>query len=116
MTTAEPDDPQDAVVANQLKQNQEMCKQTASLWTYMYAGKQFSSTGYTHTYTQKIKIKTKLCTVEFDRNAVIVALSSKLCYIGTVTNCFWVTETEKCYYPHLLFLMSTNICYSQDST
>jgi hypothetical protein len=54
----------------------------------MYAGKQFSSTGYTHTYTQKIKIKTKLCTVEFDRNAVIVALSSKLCYIGTVTNCF----------------------------
>uniref|UniRef100_A0AAV2MJH9 Ubiquitin-conjugating enzyme E2 K n=1 Tax=Knipowitschia caucasica TaxID=637954 RepID=A0AAV2MJH9_KNICA len=70
MAAAEPDDPQDAVVANQYKQNPEMFKQTARLWSHVYAGAPVSSPEYT------CKID-KLCAMGFDKNKVIVALSSK---------------------------------------
>ncbi|CAM2113386.1 unnamed protein product [Caretta caretta] len=70
LAAAEPDDPQDAVVANQYKQNPEMFKQTARLWAHVYAGAPVSSPEY----TKKIE---NLCAMGFDRNAVIVALSSK---------------------------------------
>ncbi|KAK9399195.1 ubiquitin-conjugating enzyme E2 K [Crotalus adamanteus] len=70
LAAAEPDDPQDAVVANQYKQNSEMFKQTARLWAHVYAGAPVSSPEY----TKKIE---NLCAMGFDRNAVIVALSSK---------------------------------------
>ncbi|XP_053778044.1 ubiquitin-conjugating enzyme E2 K isoform X2 [Desmodus rotundus] len=102
LAAAEPDDPQDAVVANQLgelannpgmcpdqesnqrpfdlqyKQNPEMFKQTARLWAHVYAGAPVSSPEY----TKKIE---NLCAMGFDRNAVIVALSSKSWDVETAT-------------------------------
>lgn len=38
MSAAEPDDPQDAVVAKQYKENPEIFRSTASHWTNVYAG------------------------------------------------------------------------------
>lgn len=38
LSAAEPDDPQDAVVAKQFKENVEMFKLTARHWTAAYAG------------------------------------------------------------------------------
>lgn len=38
MAAAEPDDPQDAVVAKQYKEDQEMFRLTAKHWTAKYAG------------------------------------------------------------------------------
>uniref|UniRef100_A0A8C1QJE1 Ubiquitin-conjugating enzyme E2 K n=1 Tax=Cyprinus carpio TaxID=7962 RepID=A0A8C1QJE1_CYPCA len=78
LAAAEPDDPQDAVVANQYKQNPEMFKQTARLWSHVYAGAPVSSPDY----TRKID---KLCAMGFDKNAVIVALSSKSWDVETAT-------------------------------
>ncbi|KAA8594845.1 hypothetical protein FQN60_011980, partial [Etheostoma spectabile] len=60
LAAAEPDDPQDAVVANQYKQNPEMFKQTARLWSHVYAGAPISSPDY----TRKID---KLCAMGFDK-------------------------------------------------
>lgn len=96
LAAAEPDDPQDAVVANQVweimwycpactnkkqkicsdklsgiyvasctlvfqyKQNPEMFKQTAQLWSHVYAGAPVSSPEY----TRKID---KLCAMGFDK-------------------------------------------------
>ncbi|XP_067892662.1 ubiquitin-conjugating enzyme E2Kb (UBC1 homolog, yeast) isoform X2 [Heterodontus francisci] len=70
LAAAEPDDPQDAVVAQQYKQNPEMFKQTARLWAHVYAGAPMPSPEY----TRKVD---KLCAMGFDKNAVIVALSSQ---------------------------------------
>ncbi|XP_037678954.1 ubiquitin-conjugating enzyme E2 K-like [Choloepus didactylus] len=78
LAAPEPDDPQDAVVANQYKQNPEMFKQTARLWAHVYAGAPVSSPEY----TKKIE---NLCAMGFDRNAVIVALSSKSWDVETAT-------------------------------
>ena len=78
LAAAEPDDPQDAVVANQYKQNPEMFKQTARLRAHVYAGAPVSSPEY----TKKIE---NLCAMGFDRNAVIVALSSKSWDVETAT-------------------------------
>lgn len=38
LSAAEPDDPQDAVVAKQFKENLEMFQMTARHWTNAYAG------------------------------------------------------------------------------
>ena len=38
LAAAEPDDPQDAVVARQYKENREVFNQTAKHWTCAYAG------------------------------------------------------------------------------
>lgn len=38
LSAAEPDDPQDAVVAKQYKEQPEMFRQTAKHWTSIYAG------------------------------------------------------------------------------
>lgn len=38
LAAAEPDDPQDAVVARQFKENPEMFKLTAQHWAQVYAG------------------------------------------------------------------------------
>jgi len=37
LSAAEPDDPQDAVVARQYKEQQSVFRQTAKHWTYIYA-------------------------------------------------------------------------------
>lgn len=42
MAAAEPDDPQDAVVAKQYKENQEMFRLTAKHWTAKYAGGEYN--------------------------------------------------------------------------
>ncbi|CAJ0922330.1 unnamed protein product [Ranitomeya imitator] len=60
LAAAEPDDPQDAVVANQYKQNPEMFKQTARLWAHVYAGAPVTCPEY----TRKIE---NLCAMGFDR-------------------------------------------------
>lgn len=38
LSAAEPDDPQDAVVAKQYKDQPDMFRQTAKHWTFVYAG------------------------------------------------------------------------------
>lgn len=38
LSAAEPDDPQDAVVAKQYKEQPDMFRQTAKHWTFVYAG------------------------------------------------------------------------------
>lgn len=38
LAAAEPDDPQDAVVAKQYKENRSVFEQTAKHWTNVYAG------------------------------------------------------------------------------
>jgi len=38
LSAAEPDDPQDAVVAKQYKEHPELFRQTATHWTFIYAG------------------------------------------------------------------------------
>lgn len=38
LASAEPDDPQDAVVAKQYKEHPEMFRQTAKHWAFVYAG------------------------------------------------------------------------------
>lgn len=38
LSAAEPDDPQDAVVARQYKEAPELFRQTAKHWTFIYAG------------------------------------------------------------------------------
>lgn len=43
LAAAEPDDPQDAVVAKQYKEDPEMFKLTARHWTQAYAGGLFTS-------------------------------------------------------------------------
>uniref|UniRef100_A0A4W5JI51 Ubiquitin conjugating enzyme E2 K n=1 Tax=Hucho hucho TaxID=62062 RepID=A0A4W5JI51_9TELE len=47
LAAAEPDDPQDAVVANQYKQNPEMFMQTARLWGHYYGGAPVPGPEYT---------------------------------------------------------------------
>lgn len=42
LSAAEADDPQDAVVATQYKENQEMFVKTARHWTNVYAGCEFT--------------------------------------------------------------------------
>lgn len=42
LSAAEPDDPQDAVVAKQYKDQPEMFRQTAKHWTSVYAGGKFN--------------------------------------------------------------------------
>ncbi|XP_051944883.1 ubiquitin-conjugating enzyme E2 K-like isoform X2 [Xyrauchen texanus] len=63
LAAAEPDDPQDAVVANQYKQNPEMFKQTARLWSHVYAEAPVSSPDF----TRKID---KLCSMGFDKQFI----------------------------------------------
>lgn len=41
LSAAEPDDPQDAVVASQYKENHEMFALTAKHWTNAYAGGEY---------------------------------------------------------------------------
>lgn len=55
-----------------------MFKQTARLWSHVYAGAPISSPDY----TRKID---KLCAMGFDKNAVIAALSSKSWDVETAT-------------------------------
>lgn len=55
-----------------------MFKQTARLWSHVYAGAPVSSPEY----TRKIE---KLCAMGFEKNAVIVALSSKSWDVETAT-------------------------------
>jgi len=57
LAAAEPDDPQDAVVAKQFKENQDMFRQTARHWTFIYAGG-------THTHTC-IAASFAVCSEEF---------------------------------------------------
>ncbi|CAB1327070.1 unnamed protein product, partial [Coregonus sp. 'balchen'] len=60
LAAAEPDDPQDAVVANQYKQNPEMFTQTARLWGHYYGGAPVPGPEY----TRKID---KLTAMGFDK-------------------------------------------------
>ncbi|XP_045568675.1 ubiquitin-conjugating enzyme E2 K isoform X1 [Salmo salar] len=80
LAAAEPDDPQDAVVANQVpyKQNPDMFTQTARLWGHYYGGAPEPGPEY----TRKID---KLTAMGFEKNAVIAALSSKSWDVETAT-------------------------------
>jgi len=72
LAAAEPDDPQDAVVANQYKNNHSIFVKTARHWTNVYAG---SVTAAEPEFDSKVK---QLCDMGFDSHRSRVALSSHL--------------------------------------
>lgn len=69
LAAAEPDDPQDAVVAKQFKENPEMFKLTAKHWSHIYAG----ASSNTPEFDAKIK---RLIDMGVDEHRARVALSS----------------------------------------
>ncbi|KAK3597675.1 hypothetical protein CHS0354_040049 [Potamilus streckersoni] len=69
LAAAEPDDPQDAVVAKQYKENPKIFQDTAKHWTHVYAG------GPNRTPELDAKVA-QLSGMGFDANKVRVALSS----------------------------------------
>lgn len=69
LSAAEPDDPQDAVVAKQFKENSEMFQLTARHWTNAYAG----GPNVNKDFDDKIK---KLIEMGVDEHEARVALSS----------------------------------------
>lgn len=69
LAAAEPDDPQDAVVAKQYKENNEIFKKTARHWTYAYAG------GPQREFDIEAKIQ-QVMSMGFDEHKSRVALSS----------------------------------------
>lgn len=73
LAAAEPDDPQDAVVANQYKAHHKVYIGTARHWTHAYAGAPPSASE--KEYTSKVK---QLSDMGFDQNSARVALSSHL--------------------------------------
>uniref|UniRef100_A0A8K9ULH4 Ubiquitin-conjugating enzyme E2Kb (UBC1 homolog, yeast) n=1 Tax=Oncorhynchus mykiss TaxID=8022 RepID=A0A8K9ULH4_ONCMY len=74
LAAAEPDDPQDAVVANQYKQNPEMFTQTARLWAHYYSGAPVPGPEY----TRKID---KLTAMGFEK------VGRQLCGLSLLTEC-----------------------------
>ncbi|RNA04782.1 ubiquitin-conjugating enzyme E2-22 kDa [Brachionus plicatilis] len=72
LATPEPDDPQDAVVANQYKSNNKIFLKTARHWTNVYAG---STSAAEPEFDSQVK---KLVDMGFDSHKSRVALSSHL--------------------------------------
>lgn len=70
LSAAEPDDPQDAVVARQYKENHELFNQTSRHWAQVYAGAPGSSNS---DFDDKIK---RLGSMGIDEEKALVALSS----------------------------------------
>lgn len=58
LSAAEPDDPQDAVVARQFKENLEMFQMTARHWTCVYAGGEIQIIIYLFTKVARFVIYT----------------------------------------------------------
>lgn len=69
LAAAEPDDPQDAVVAKQFKENQDMFRQTARHWTFIYAGGPHKNSDF------ELKIR-RLTDMGIEDHQARVALSS----------------------------------------
>jgi len=69
LAAAEPDDPQDAVVAKQFKENQDMFRQTARHWTFIYAGGPHNNSDF------ELKIR-RLTDMGIEDHQARVALSS----------------------------------------
>lgn len=69
LSAAEPDDPQDAVVAKQFKENTEMFTMTARHWTNVYAGGPHSNVDF----SEKIR---RLVDMGIEEHQARVALSS----------------------------------------
>jgi len=70
LSAAEPDDPQDAVVAQQYKENPEIYRRTAKHWAEVYAGAPSSND---QDCEQKIS---RLTSMGFTKNQSLVALST----------------------------------------
>ncbi|KAK6626862.1 Ubiquitin-conjugating enzyme E2 4 [Polyplax serrata] len=69
LSAAEPDDPQDAVVARQYKEAPELFRQTAKHWTFIYAGGPYRQNDF------DVKIK-RLCDMGVEEHSARVALST----------------------------------------
>jgi len=69
LAAAEPDDPQDAVVAKQYKENRDLFKRTACHWANVYAG------GKTRDQDLENKVN-QLIQMDFDKHKALVALST----------------------------------------
>lgn len=69
LAAAEPDDPQDAVVARQYKERQDVFQKTATHWTNVYAG------GPNHADDLEDKVR-QLTNMGFEEDQARVALSS----------------------------------------
>ncbi|XP_053675190.1 ubiquitin-conjugating enzyme E2-22 kDa [Anopheles nili] len=67
LAAAEPDDPQDAVVATQYKDNHEMFILTAKHWTNVYAGGPFANTDF----NQKVHRLRDMGVPEYDARAAL---------------------------------------------
>lgn len=69
LSSPEPDDPQDAVVAKQYKENKDMFNETAKYWTYVYAGGPHKNPSF----DKKVK---RLTDMGIEENRARAALSS----------------------------------------
>ncbi|CAG2105070.1 unnamed protein product [Medioppia subpectinata] len=74
LAAAEADDPQDAVVAKQYKENPELFRQTARHWTYMYASGRREDRGHCQDFDAKIRRLQEV--MRIDEHKALVALSS----------------------------------------
>lgn len=70
LSAAEPDDPQDAVVAKQFKDTPRIYRRTAKLWAEVYAG---APSSHDMEYDEKTK---RLTSMGFSQNQSLVALST----------------------------------------
>ena len=61
LASAEPDDPQDAVVARQYKETPDVFKKTARHWAYIYAGGWFTLLLHFYVYSIIIHIYFLIC-------------------------------------------------------
>jgi len=81
LAAPEPDDPQDAVVANQYRESRQMYKLTAQYWTATYAGGNACNNEYTRKITKlvemgvtKVQALTALSTSNWDIDKCIESL------------------------------------------
>jgi len=81
LAAPEPDDPQDAVVANQYRESRQMYKLTAQYWTATYAGGSACNSDYTRKITKlvemgvtKVQALTALSTSNWDIDKCIESL------------------------------------------
>ena len=75
LTSPEPDDPQDAVVARQYKQTPALYKETAAYWTYAFATEQQNPAAGKKFEAFDGKIQEVVSRMRCDRSAALAALS-----------------------------------------
>jgi hypothetical protein len=96
LAAAEPDDPQDAVVAKQFKENQDMFRQTARHWTFIYAGGTYISNPVSLSLYDEafLNLFSEIVLEELDGKQICSAEMHNIWPIGHVLTCFVWSATD----------------------